>query len=273
MRYITYTHAGERHLGLLDGESVQPLDWEGDLLALIRTGSAPGRRGTPLPLSQVRLEPPLIPGKIIAVGKNYAAHAKEMKGEVPKAPLLFSKYPSAVIGTGDTITWRTSITNEVDWEGELGVIIGRRGKDIAEADAYASIFGYTAANDVSARDLQNRIDSQWTRAKGLDTFCPLGPCVVTRDEIADPHALSVQTRVNAEIMQDGNTADMVYTIPMLVAYISQMFTLEPGDLILTGTPAGVGNGRTPPIFLKDGDVVEVSIEGIGSIANPCRALP
>jgi 2-keto-4-pentenoate hydratase/2-oxohepta-3-ene-1,7-dioic acid hydratase in catechol pathway len=272
MRYVTYTFARNTQVGTLTGDHVQPVDWEGSLNDFIRIGAQPSPSGEPLALSAVSLSAPLIPGKIIAVGKNYAAHAKEMKGEVPKAPLLFSKYPSAVIGTGEAITWRKSITNEVDWEAELGVIIGKRGKDIPEAEAMDYIFGYTAANDVSARDLQNRIDGQWTRAKGMDTFCPLGPCVVTRDEIADPQKLRVQTRVNDETMQDGNTEEMVYSVRMLVAYISQMFTLEPGDLILTGTPSGVGNGRTPPIFLKDGDVVTVSVEGIGTITNVCRAL-
>lgn len=272
MRYITYSHAGNTRVGTLMDDQVQPLTWEGSLIDLIRTGAQPSPSGEALPLSAVSLSAPLIPGKIIAVGKNYAAHAKEMKGEVPKAPLLFSKYPSAVIGTGEAITWRKSITNEVDWEAELGVIIGRRGKDIPEAEVMDTIFGYTAANDVSARDLQNRIDGQWTRAKGMDTFCPLGPCVVTRDEIADPQGLRVQTQVNGETMQNGNTEDMVYSVRMLVSYISQMFTLEPGDLILTGTPSGVGNGRTPPIFLKDGDIVSVSVQGIGTITNSCRAV-
>jgi 2-keto-4-pentenoate hydratase/2-oxohepta-3-ene-1,7-dioic acid hydratase in catechol pathway len=272
MRYVTYTFQGTTRVGVLTGDHVQPVDWEGSLLELIRAGAQPSPSGEAQPLSAVTLRAPLIPGKIIAVGKNYAAHAREMKGEVPKAPLLFSKYPSAVIGTGDEITWRKSITNEVDWEAELGVIIGKKGKDIPEAQVMDTIFGYTAANDVSARDLQNRIDGQWTRAKGLDTFCPLGPCVVTRDEIADPQSLRVQTQVNGEMMQDGSTEEMVYSVTMLVSYISQMFTLEPGDLILTGTPSGVGNGRTPPIFLKDGDVVAVSVEGVGTISNMCRAL-
>lgn len=272
MRYITYTYGGNTGVGSLTDDQVQPLAWQGSLIELIRVGAQPQAAGDLLPLSAVTVRAPLIPGKIIAVGKNYAAHAKEMKGEVPKAPLLFSKYPSAVIGSGDAITWRKSITNEVDWEAELGVIIGRKGKDIPEAEVMNYIFGYTAANDVSARDLQNRIDGQWTRAKGLDTFCPLGPCVVTRDEIADPQSLRVQTQVNGELMQDGNTEEMVYSVRMLVSYISRMFTLEPGDLILTGTPSGVGNGRTPPIFLKDGDVVAVSVEGIGTITNVCRAL-
>jgi 2-keto-4-pentenoate hydratase/2-oxohepta-3-ene-1,7-dioic acid hydratase in catechol pathway len=271
MRYVTYSLAGQTRVGVLVGEHVQPLAWQGGLLDLIRVGTQPSPEGELLPMSAISLAAPIIPGKIVAVGKNYAAHVQEMKSEVPAAPLLFSKYPSAVIGTGDAITWRTSITNEVDWEAELGVIIGKKGKDIPESAVMDHIFGYTAANDVSARDLQSRIDSQWTRAKGLDTFCPLGPCVVTRDDIADPQRLRLQAEVNGVMMQDGNTQDMIHSVVKLVAYISQMFTLDPGDLILTGTPSGVGSGRTPPIFLKDGDVVTVRVEGVGEISNVCRA--
>jgi 2-keto-4-pentenoate hydratase/2-oxohepta-3-ene-1,7-dioic acid hydratase in catechol pathway len=273
VRYVTYTVGGHTRVGELIDDLIYPLDWHDNLLTLIRVGAAPQHSGaSPLSAAAVKLEAPIIPGKIIAVGKNYAAHAKETGSEVPSAPLLFSKYPSAVIGNGDVITWRTTMTQEVDWEAELGVIIGARGKDIPQLEAYDYIFGYTVANDVSARDLQNRVDKQWTRAKGLDTFCPLGPSIVTRDEIADPHSLAVRTVVNGELMQDGNSAEMVYTIPMLVAYISQAFTLEPGDLILTGTPSGVGMGRTPPIFLKDGDEVSVSVEHIGMLTNRCHVI-
>jgi 5-carboxymethyl-2-hydroxymuconate isomerase len=256
----------------LDGELVYPLHWDGRLIDMIAAGAQPARIDERIEAVSVKVEAPLRPGKIVAVGKNYAAHAKETGSEVPPAPLLFAKLPSAVIGQGDAITWRTSITTEVDWEAELAVVIGRQGKDIAESDALAYVFGYTVANDVSARDLQNRIDGQWTRAKGLDTFCPLGPSIVTRDEIADPQALTVQTTVNGVMMQDGQTADMVYGVAALVAYISRMFTLEPGDIILTGTPSGVGLGRTPPIFLQDGDIVTVRVSGIGELTNPCRAL-
>lgn len=272
MRYVTFTHQGRTRVGEVEGESVFALDWYDTLLSLIRAGAQPPRTGENLPLTAVKIEAPLNPGKIIAVGKNYAAHAKETGSDVPKAPLLFAKLPSAVIGSGDPITWRTSITAEVDWEAELAVVIGRRSKDVAEADAFAHIFGYTVANDVSARDLQNRIDAQWTRAKGLDTFCPLGPCIVTQAELPDPDGLPVRTTVNGVVMQDGNTNEMTYKVPALVAYISRMFTLEPGDLILTGTPSGVGVGRMPPIFLKHGDEVTVSVERVGTLRNPCLVL-
>lgn len=272
MRYVTFTHDAQTRVGVLEHETVYALDWDDTLLALIRAGAQPARTGESYPLSGVKLEAPLLPGKIIAVGKNYADHAKETGSSVPKAPLLFAKLISAVIGAGEPITWRESITKEVDWEAELAVVIGTRSKDVAEADAYASIFGYTVANDVSARDLQIRTDGQWTRGKGLDTFCPLGPAVVTRDEVPDSQNLTVQTRLNGELMQDANTRDMVFSVPVLVAYISRMFTLEPGDVILTGTPAGVGEGRKPPLYMKDNDVVTVSVEGIGALTNPCRVL-
>lgn len=272
MRYVTFTHQGRTQVGELEGGFVFTLDWYDTLLALIRAGAQPPRTGENIPVQSVRFEPPIVPGKIIAVGKNYAAHAKETGSAVPAAPLLFAKLPSAVIGDQTPITWRTSVTTEVDWEAELAVVIGKRAKDVAEVDAYGYVFGYTVANDVSARDLQNRVDKQWTRAKGLDTFCPLGPCIVTRSELANPHQLAVRATVNGDLMQDGNTGDMVYQVPSLVAYISRMFTLEPGDVVLTGTPAGVGVGRTPPIFLKEGDVVAVSVEGIGTLTNPCRAI-
>ena len=272
MRYVTFTHNAQTRVGVLEQDTVYALDWDDTLLALIRAGAQPARTGDSYPLTSVKLEAPLLPGKIIAVGKNYAAHAQETGSDVPQAPLLFAKLTNTVIGAGDAITWRASITSEVDWEAELAVIIGKRCKDVAEADAFAHIFGYTAANDVSARDLQLRIDGQWTRGKGLDTFCPLGPAIVTRDEISDPQNLTVQTTLNGELMQDANTSDMVYTVPVLVAYISRMFTLEAGDVILTGTPSGVGEGRTPPLYMKDKDVVTVSVEGIGALTNPCRVL-
>jgi 2-keto-4-pentenoate hydratase/2-oxohepta-3-ene-1,7-dioic acid hydratase in catechol pathway len=214
---------------------------------------------------------PLMPSKILAVGRNYAEHAAELKNEVPDKPMIFAKYPTCVIGDGDAIQWKESVTQQVDWEGELCVVIGKTAKFISEAEAYDHIFGYTIANDVSARDLQDS-EKQWTRAKGHDTFCPLGPTIVTKDEIADPHKLRIITKVNGETMQDGSTADMIFKIPYLVSYLSQTFTLEPGDLILTGTPSGVGKAQKPPRFLKDGDEVSITIEGIGTISNPCQIL-
>jgi 2-keto-4-pentenoate hydratase/2-oxohepta-3-ene-1,7-dioic acid hydratase in catechol pathway len=189
----------------------------------------------------------------------------------PAAPLIFAKFGSCVIGDGDPVVWKKSITDQVDWEGELAVVIGKRAKDITAEQASAHIFGYTIANDISARDLQNS-ESQWARAKGMDTFCPLGPVIVTRDEVSDPQALRIVTKIGDEVMQDASTADMVHGVYALVAYLSQTFTLDAGDLILTGTPAGVGMGMNPQRYLKDGEVVSVTIDPIGTLSNPCKVL-
>ncbi|MFZ4814260.1 MAG: fumarylacetoacetate hydrolase family protein [Phototrophicaceae bacterium] len=225
-----------------------------------------------IPLESVWLRAPFHPRQIIAIGRNYGEHAAEMKQEKPSAPLIFAKLPSSVISDAEPIVWSRGVTQEVDYEGELGVVIGKKAKRVSEADAMKHVYGYTIANDVTARDLQHRIDKQWTRAKGLDTFCPLGPCVVSATDIEDPHALTITTTVNGQVRQQASTADMIFSIPYLIHYCSHMFTLEPGDLILTGTPSGVGAGMTPPQFLKHGDVVSVSISGIGVISNPCVEL-
>ncbi|MGV2437498.1 MAG UNVERIFIED_CONTAM: fumarylacetoacetate hydrolase family protein [Anaerolineae bacterium] len=173
-----------------------------------------------------------------------------MKQDLPSHPLIFGIFPSALIGSGGVIRWKRAITNEVDWEGELAVIIGKPAHRVAEADALDYVFGYTIANDVTARDLQHRIDKQWTRGKSLDTFCPLGPAITFARDVENVQNLDVTTTVNGEIMQHGSTADMIFSVAYLVSYCSQMFTLYPGDMILTGTPSGVGAGRKPPVFLR-----------------------
>ncbi|MBK8023838.1 MAG: fumarylacetoacetate hydrolase family protein [Chloroflexi bacterium] len=264
---------GRKILAEIDGDTIYGLAWpDSNMAGLIRRGITPTRTYERFALGNVRLRAPIHPGKIIAVGKNYAEHAKEVGGSLPERPLLFAKLSSAVVGDGEAITWRTSLTTEVDWEVELGVVIGKTAKDVPEDKALDYVFGYTVANDVSARDIQTRIDSQWTRGKGLDTFCPLGPCIVTRDEIADPQNLWLKTTVNGEVMQDGRTNDMVFGVRQLIAYITRNITLEPGDLIITGTPSGVGMGMNPPRFLKQGDVVTVSVEGVGEISNSCEVI-
>lgn len=217
------------------------------------------------------IQAPVHPSKIFCVGRNYAEHAAELSNAIPEKPLIFSKYPTCVIATGENIQWHDDITQKVDWEGELVVVIGKKAKNISEDEAYEHIFGYTIANDVSARDLQDS-EKQWVRAKAQDTFCPLGPAIVTADEIDDPHNLTIITKVNGETMQNGNTKDMIFKIPYLVAYLSRTFTLLPGDLILTGTPSGVGKAQKPPRFLADGDEVSVTIEGIGTLINRCEIL-
>ena len=212
------------------------------------------------------------PGKVVAIGLNYHAHAAEQKVEPPKAPLIFAKFPSAVIGHGETITWDPALTSQVDYEAELAVVIGRRARNVTEAEALEYVLGYTCANDVSARDLQFG-DRQWVRGKSLDTFGPLGPWVVTSDEIPDPQRLAISATVSGERLQEGTTADMIFSLAEIVAHCARAFTLEPGDVILTGTPAGVGVWRDPQRFLRDGDEVVIEIEGIGRLANPCREAP
>ncbi|MGC8826012.1 MAG: fumarylacetoacetate hydrolase family protein [Anaerolineae bacterium] len=209
-------------------------------------------------LDELRLLPPCEPTKIIAVGRNYAAHAAEQQVEVPAEPLLFLKPPSALVGHEEPIILPAE-SQHVDHEAELVVVIGRRGKDIRREEAMQYIFGCTCGNDVTARDLQRR-DGQWTRGKGFDTFAPLGPWIETDISPAD---LRVLCRVNGQVRQDGRTRDMIFDIPFLVSYISHIMTLEPGDVIYTGTPAGIGP-------LTAGDVVEVEIEGIGILRNPVQ---
>lgn len=209
-----------------------------------------------LPLHMVRLLAPVMPGKVICVGRNYAEHAREQNVEVPEIPMLFMKPPSAVIGPGENIVLPPQ-SKQVEHEGELAVVIGKTGRWISTEEALNYVFGYTVANDVTARDLQRR-DGQWTRGKGFDTFLPLGPWIETD---LDPADVLVQTRVNGEMRQMASTREMMFSVDHLIAFISSVMTLNPGDVILTGTPAGIGP-------LSQGDVVEVSVEGIGNLSNP-----
>lgn len=273
MKLVNFSKKGSARVrvGMLINDNVHSVLWDGTLEGLIQRGITPNHSHETFPLGDVRLHAPLKPGKIIAVGRNYADHAAELANNVPEKPLLFAIYGTSVIGPDDTIQWYTDVTNQVDWEGELAVIIGKSAYRVSEEDAMNYVYGYTIANDVSARDLQAS-DDQWARAKGLDTFCPLGPCIVTRDEIADPHDLTITTTVNEEEMQNASTGLMMFKIPHIISFASHAFTLEPGDVILTGTPSGVGKGKNPPQFLQDGDTVTVSISDIGSITNTCKVL-
>jgi 2-keto-4-pentenoate hydratase/2-oxohepta-3-ene-1,7-dioic acid hydratase in catechol pathway len=207
--------------------------------------------------------------KIICVGRNYAEHAAELGDEPPKAPLLFGKFENSLIGPGDAIVLPREATH-VDAEAELALEIGVRGRRIAEADALGHVRGYRVANDLSARNIQYT-ESQWTRAKGFDTFCSIGEGLVPVSELGDGSGLRVVQRLNGDVLQDGNTDDLIFSVPFLVAYISNAFMLEPGDLILTGTPPGVGWARDPKVALKDGDVVECEVEGIETLSNPVAA--
>lgn len=236
-------------------------------IAEIIAAIEPGTTEVAHPLEQVTLLPPVLqPGKVIALGRNYAAHAKEGGSEPPEYPMLFHKTAGALLGHGGKIVI-PPITTKVDYEGELAVIIGKRCKQVSPDKALDYVAGYTIANDVSARDLQRRT-TQFTAGKMLDTFGPLGPALVTRDEVPDPGNLSLKTRLNGQLMQDGHTSDMIFSVPFTISYISQIATLHVGDVILTGTPEGVGFARTPPVFLKEGDVVEVEIEKLGKLINP-----
>ncbi|WP_406071075.1 fumarylacetoacetate hydrolase family protein [Micromonospora sp. NBC_01638] len=206
------------------------------------------------------------PGKILAVGLNYLKHIEEVGKATPPVPLIFAKYPSAVTGPHDVIELNPGVTAEVDYECELAVVIGAQARRVDPAQALNHVLGYCVANDVSARDVQ-RGESQISRSKGLDTFCPVGPWITTADEVADPHQLDIRTTVNGEIRQDSNTEDMLFDVPFLIAYLSQTMTLHPGDVILTGTPPGVGSGMKPPIYLQENDVVRCEIEALGYIEN------
>jgi 2-keto-4-pentenoate hydratase/2-oxohepta-3-ene-1,7-dioic acid hydratase in catechol pathway len=211
---------------------------------------------------------PLEVGKIVCVGLNYRDHAEEQSIEPPDRPLLFAKWPNALVGPGDPIVI-PGFATQVDYEAELGVVIGRRARGLQPEEALDAVAGYVCVNDVSARDLQFQ-DGQWTRAKSLDTFCPVGPLLVPAEEIPDPQSLRIRCLVNGEALQDSSTSHMIFSVGELVAYASRGITLEPGDLIATGTPAGVGFTRTPPVFLRPGDEVTVEIEGIGALTNPVR---
>jgi 5-carboxymethyl-2-hydroxymuconate isomerase len=207
------------------------------------------------------------PGKIIAVGLNYGSHAEEQGRTPPERPRLFAKWPTALIGPGEAILL-PAISSAVDYEAELGVVLGARVKGASVEAALEAVHGYVCANDVSARDLQ-RSDGQFTRGKSLDTFCPVGE-LVPAAEVPDPQALRIRCLVNGEVRQDSTTADMVFTVAELIAFVSEAITLEPGDLLLTGTPSGVGEFRDPPLYLRAGDEVTVEVEGLPSLTNPVR---
>ena len=247
MKIVRFTWESETKYGLVEDEEVYAV--EGDVFGDFERGERVGA------LPEMRLLAPCVPTKIVAVGRNYAAHASEMQNQVPTEPLIFLKPPSAVIGPGATIVY-PSISQRVDYEAELAVVIGRRAKNVPANKALNVVLGYTCGNDVTARDLQRK-DGQWTRGKSFDTFCPLGPWIVTG---LDPSDLAIEGRVNGAVKQQSRTRQMIFPVAELICYITQVMTLQPGDVILTGTPAGVGP-------LRPGDRVEVEIEGIGVLEN------
>jgi 2-keto-4-pentenoate hydratase/2-oxohepta-3-ene-1,7-dioic acid hydratase in catechol pathway len=246
---------------------------EAALSTLRSAVAAAGPDATTLGPDDVRLLAPVPrPGKLIAIGLNYHDHAAEGGRPAPEEPMLFAKFSTSVVGPGDTVEWDPALTDLVDLEAELGVVIGRTARRVSAADALSYVLGYTCVNDVSARDLQNR-DGQFVRAKSLDTFGPMGPAIVTTDEIPDPQRLAIRSYLGDRVIQDSNTSGMIFDVATVIAHCSRAFTLEPGDVIATGTPAGVLVFRKPPEKLADGDVVTIEIEGIGRLTNPCREVP
>jgi 2-keto-4-pentenoate hydratase/2-oxohepta-3-ene-1,7-dioic acid hydratase in catechol pathway len=272
MKILQYFDNNQIRLGVLDGDVVFPLEFPGDMLDFIVQSPAVIKKGAPVQVDYIDYAPAISrPSKIVCVGLNYLDHIRESHGKVPDKPVLFSKFSTSLTGHNKEILWNTGLTKKVDFEAELAVIIGKQIRNCPNDKVMAHIFGYTCANDVSARDLQFG-DGQWVRGKSLDTFCPLGPWITTCDEINDPNALSIKCSLNDRLMQDSNTNLMLFKIPELVSYISYNFTLLPGDVILTGTPHGVGTFREPSIYMKDGDTVTVEIEGIGKLTNHCKTL-
>jgi 2,4-didehydro-3-deoxy-L-rhamnonate hydrolase len=273
LKLVTYsTGGGAPKVGYIEDGVIQPLGG-GSLLEYIVHGSSPERQpgGEPVALEEASVHPPIArPEKIVAIGLNYEDHAAETGAEIPDKPVVFTKYPNTIIGPGAPIRI-PSITEQVDYEAELAVVIGRRAKNVSESEALDHVFGYTNANDVSARDLQFSEGGQWTRSKSIDTFLPLGPYVATRDEIPDPQNLFIRAILNGETVQDGTTSRMIFSVAELVSFLSQGMTLEPGDVIITGTPPGVGMARDPQLWMKPGDEVSIEIEGLGTLTNPVEA--
>jgi 2-keto-4-pentenoate hydratase/2-oxohepta-3-ene-1,7-dioic acid hydratase in catechol pathway len=223
-----------------------------------------------IPLSEVKYGPPVpLPPKVLCIGQNYVDHCKEQGVPLPEIPELFCKFGTSIIGSGDPIVLHKA-TTQVDYEVELAIVIGKAARNVPKEKAYEHVFGYTIMHDVSARDLQFK-SKQWIRGKSPDTFGPTGPWLVTRDEVPDPHDLAIRTWVNGELRQDSNTSNLVFNVPALIEFLSQTITLEPGDLIATGTPPGVGCFRKPPVYLKAGDVVKMEITGLGTLENPLVA--
>jgi 2-keto-4-pentenoate hydratase/2-oxohepta-3-ene-1,7-dioic acid hydratase in catechol pathway len=284
MRYATYILPGEvrARVGIVRGSAIAPVVVETllDLIALTPEDRArlsiDSQDG--VPLDRVRLLAPIPrPRKnVVCLGLNYMSHVVETSKplnrqvKLPDVPIFFTKAPTAVNGPYDPIPWDRSVTSQVDYEAELGVVIGRGGKNIARAGALDHVFGYTIINDVSARDLQYA-HKQWFKGKSLDGFCPMGPVVVTADEFGDPQTKQISLRVNGDPRQRATTGDMIFSVAVIIEHLSRGMTLEPGDIIATGTPEGVGLGRTPPEYLQDGDVIETEIEGIGMMRNRVTA--
>ena len=253
-------------LGLTANEILRCFDLERDFVSPATDAIDSGELPT-FDRGEVSIGPPVPrPGKIICIGLNYRDHAEESGMPIPASPIIFSKFPTCVIGSGDAIKIPDGST-QVDYEAELAFVVGRRATNVNVEGAMRHVFGYMNFNDVSARDFQFA-DGQWQRGKSCDTFAPMGEFVATADEIADPHDLKIRFRLNGETLQDSNTGQLIFNIPALISFLSKSITLEPGDIVATGTPPGVGFARKPPVFMKPGDIAEVEIDGLGILTNP-----
>ena len=298
MKFVTYKAGSEERLGILDdargvldvvkaGRAIIGRDLPGNMLSFIAAGDAAladARRLLEadtgwMPLASVKLMAPIPHYKknLFCVGRNYKLHIEEgarargVPVAFPPVPEFFSKPPTTVIGNGDDIQWDSRCTQQLDYEIELGIVIGRKTSNLSEGNALSAVFGYTIVNDVSAREVQ-KAHGQWFKGKSFDTFAPIGPCIVTADEFGDPSGHQLVLKVNGEVRQDSNTSDMLFNCQQIVASLSAGLTLEPGDTIATGTPSGVALGMDPPAWLKDGDTVELTINGLGTLTNKVRKI-
>jgi 2-keto-4-pentenoate hydratase/2-oxohepta-3-ene-1,7-dioic acid hydratase in catechol pathway len=289
MKLVTFDHAGQTKPGVLKDNLIVdlaaaglPTGRHGDLLEILRGGqkmtealraAANDQDAITIPLESVRLRAPVIePGKIIGIGLNYIDHCREANLQVPKVPVLFAKFPSSVVGPDDDIVFDRKICSEVDYEVELGVVIGARAQRVSPDEALNYVAGYSIVHDVSARDLQFHEAKQWDHGKSIDTFCPWGPYLATKETIPDPQKLDLRLFLNGQELQASNTKNMIFSVASLVSFISQSITLEPGDLLVTGTPFGVGFSRNPPVYLKHGDECVLEISGLGRLINKVREI-
>lgn len=276
MKIVTFSAGGQSHVGVLERENIADLTaagLKGTTHDLVIDGAREARRllaGAPrVAAARVRLEAPLMPGKTLCCGVNYKAHADENPNAVmPTEPFFFAKMPSSIVGPDAPVS--KGRTAQMDFEVEFAVVVGKRLSRASEAEVMPAIFGYTLLNDISARDVQFK-DNQITLGKNFDGFAPVGPCIVTADEMTDPFSVGLRTRLNGKQMQNGNTSDWLFPLPRLLSFLSHVMTLEPGDLVSTGTPAGVGFFHSPQAFMNPGDVIEIEADGIGTLRNPIVA--
>ncbi len=274
MKLITFSRPGAApQAGIVEKDQIFPLTEYPNTLAAIAAGQDAlrnAKRGAAIPLAEAKLHAPIpVPPKVICIGLNYRDHAIESNMPIPTIPVVFSKFSNTVISPGENVVLPKNSVKP-DYEAELAFVIGKPGRHISTANALDHVFGYTIVNDVSARDFQLQT-SQWLVGKTFPTFCPIGPWIVTADEIADPHNLRIGLKIDGETVQDSNTKELIFRIPELISHLSGIVDFEPGDVVSTGTPPGVGMGRTPPRWLKPGEVMTVFIDGIGELTNPCVA--